>query len=56
MRSAPRLRSAIQDGTLTRPVGDYGIFIDGRNMSLLSNLFGAIVKSDIKVSQVVSLF
>ena len=56
VRSAPRLRSAIQDGTLTRPAGDYEIFIDGRNVSLLSDLFGAIVKSDIKLSQVVSLF
>lgn len=56
VRSAPRLRSAIQDGTLTRPAGDYEIFIDGRNVSLQSDLFGAIVQSDIKVSQVVSLF
>lgn len=56
LRAEPWLGSAIQDETLTRPVGDYMIFIDGRNVSLLSTLFRAKNKSDINVSLVVSLF
>lgn len=50
------LQTAVQDETLTRPSSYYVIFIDARNPSLLSNLFGAVNKSDIKVSLAVSGF
>lgn len=55
LRADPPLRAGpLQNETLTRPVGDYMIFIDGINASLVSTLFGAIVKSNTHQSSKVS--